>query len=693
MKKRSILKVIATILALSFILFAFAACGSDDDNDSGENNNNNQNEQNNNENNNNGDNSIDNNTDNNTGDGTDNGGEGNTSQEVTYVIEGADGKSGYQIALETGFTGTRDEWLDHFEGTEDAEKAATLRELFNVKHELRVDENGDFKVLVFSDVQSKSPNINAETIQNIKTVIDRENPDLVIFNGDNSYGMNSERLLKRYISNMAGYCEAKKIPWAHVYGNHDDQVVVSAYSGIPKEEQQAVYEGFDYCVSKDIDPDIFGVGNYVLPVFTHDGSKIAFNVWGLDSGGYVEEPIDNVVQGGNYFYGIYEYMQQDQLDWYSDTTELLSAFNGELTHGMMTFHIPLQETYNAWMGRNAGGEWTGEKRENISACAVNCGLYKEIIRHRDIKVIVNSHDHLNDFMAKYNGIKFCYTACVGTEVYHAKDMVGARAVVYSTEKPDDFDTYMSYVIEREVNNDNNTDTAKSDIILDMTVNADNTVTNGAKDGKELVSHDYSSNIKLVKTDSAINKKVVSFTGNENTPSTYNLAASTLGNDLFDGFSYEVMFKVTANDFTSRYVGVLDYEESGGFGLDLYKTSDANTVEIHADFANGTSGWTTITHVINLNEWYHCVFTYDGASIALYVNGEKVNSLTAAGNMRLPTFASRGGEEYICIGACAQAWHSDAKSTGIYGFTGDIAICRIYSDTLSETAAKALYNNK
>ena len=621
-----------------------------------------------------------------------NGGEENNSEtpkEVTYVLDGENGKSGYEIAKETGFTGSFFEWLDHFTAEEDAEKVAALRELFTLKHELRVDENGDFKVLVLSDVQSCSTKINEETINNIRIVIDREDPDLVIFNGDNSYGMSNARLLKTYITNMAGYCEEKKIPWAHVYGNHDDQIVTSGYSAISKTAQQKVYENFDYCISKSGDPDIFGVGNYVIPVLTHDGSKIAFNIWALDSGGYRADPVPDVVQGGNYFYGIYQHIQQDQIDWYVESSRLLEDYNGGTVPAMMTFHIPLQEAYDAWMNR-AESEWTGEKRENISSYAVNCGLFKEIVKRRDVKLIVNSHDHLNDFMAKYNGVKFCYTACIGTEVYHAKDMLGGRVVKYTTSNPKDFETYMSYVQERTPADDNNADA--NSLLLDMTIKDDNSVTNGATNGALLVSNDKASNPKTVKTDSTLNKKVVSFAGGKDYPSTFNLPGYDLHNDLFNGFSYEIMFKITDNSFTTNYVGILDYEESGGFGLNAYKSSTANSVELRAELASGTSAWNDIRYTAQLDKWYHVVFTYGNNTISLYINGELVGTKTITESMRMPTFANRSGEEYICIGGCAAAWISSNKSTGINGFTGDMAVCRIYSDALADTQIATLYNN-
>ena len=677
MKKTNFLiKLIAMMLVLSFALFAFASCDSQDDP------------------------SVDEGKDSESTDdkdtsgnqdadgaddseGTADSGDDNPPAEVTYTLDGADGKSGYQIALETGFEGTINEWLDHFADTEDAEKAAELREIFNVKHELRVDENGDFKVLVLSDVQSSSTSLTDEILKNIEIVISKENPDLVIFNGDNSYGMARESWIRGYVKHMAGYCEENQIPWAHVYGNHDDEVS-QYYSGLSKDRQQKVYESFDYCVSKAGEEELFGVGNFVLPVMSHDGSRVEFNVWCLDSGAYVENPIDHVVNGSNYFYGIYEYIQQNQIDWYVDSSKLLESFNGELVPAMMTFHIPLQESYTAWSQKEALGlEWDGEKRENISACAVNCGLFNHIVRRGDVKVLVNSHDHLNDFMVKYKGVKMCYTACIGTEVYHADDMLGGRVINFST-KSEDIETHMSYVNER-VPVDNDTP------ILKLKINDDGTVVNDVAGGKTLVNNDYAGLEKKVSKDTEINRNVITFIGDTNKPSTYNLPAADIVRNLADGFSYEAMFKLTDASFSSNYIGVLDFEESGGFGLDIYKSSEANKAVIHADLAYG-SGWNTLEYTIDLNKWYHVVFSYDGTNTVLYVNGVEVGRASLTGSFRAPKFSSRSGEEFICIGACSQAWGNDGKkSTGIQGMTGSIAIANVFSKPLTADEAIALYN--
>jgi hypothetical protein len=268
-------------------------------------------------------------------------------------------------------------------------------------------------------------------------------------------------------------------------------------------------------------------------------------------------------------------------------------------------------------------------------------------------------------------------------------MLGGRVINFSTATPDNFETYMSYVNERtDIGEKPSVDNETP--ILQLQIGDDGTVTNAVEDGIKLVSKDYAGADKKVSKDSEINKNVITFKGNTNKPSVYNMSATSIVSTLADGFSYEVMFKITDNTFTSNYVGVLDFEESGGFGLDIYKSSDTSKAVIYAEVAYA-SAWNSLKYTIDLDKWYHVVYSYDGTTAVLYVNGVEVAKETLNGTFRAPTFASRTGEEYICIGGCAQAWHQDARSTGINGMTGSIAIANIFAKPLTSAEAVALYN--
>lgn len=590
-----------------------------------------------------------------------------------------EGKSAYELAVEAGFTGTLEEWLESLEGKSsedmDAEK---LTELLTLKHELRVDENGDFKVLYIGDVQCRGEHVNDETKNNIKILVDREDPDLVLFIGDNHYtGKVTAAGFKTYLTDMVGYIEEKQIPWAHIYGNHDyeTQLVNSSnYSQyLPKEEQQKIYESFEYCVSKAGDEDLFGVGNYVLPVMSHDGSRIEFAIYGLDSGSYRAQPLNSIFNTAdgytNEFPGKYEGIQTNQVRWYRETSELLAEFNGSKVPSMMYFHIPLQEMYTAWVNRDAWGlEYTGERRENISAPGFNAGLFDAVQERGDVQVIVNAHCHRNDFAIEYQGVKMCYNGCTGTGAYHDDDMLGGRVVTYTGNRADAFETRMSYITERPFEN----------VLFDLEIDADSqTAVNGIA-GKPAIETNTADGSSIVfGNDESIERDIVTFSpaAEGAVTAAYNIPSHTLNNTLEDGFAYEIYFKLT-DAVTYTYAGILNYQEDGGFGLNAYPISGStDTVTLCAEIDNGESR--KIEKVININEWYHCVYTYNGKDkAALYLNGALVGELTLSVPMNVPNF--KKGTPHISLGACA-----DGGAIAKAGFAGSIADCRIYGIAVSQ----------
>lgn len=329
------------------------------------------------------------------------------------------------------------------------EQEDPLKEILESKHKLSFGEDGNFKILVLSDIHASTPKLNSETVENIKLLVEREMPDLVILDGDNTWYVSNANVLKSCISEIVKPIEALGIPWAHTYGNHDAEG-----NNVPKEKQQEIYESFEYCVSKAGDEDLTGVGNYLLPIYSSDGENVEFAVWVLDSGSDLsaEEkrslfPVTTVYEG--HPGSNYDYIRPDQIRWYSETSALLKASNGgKVVPGLMAFHIPLQESYIAWENRG-GLTYTGDKREDVCASAVNSGLFSVLLQNGDIKAVVNGHDHINDFMIEYYGIKLCQAVTPTAEnIYHDDSILGGRVFVISEENPSEVETYISYVHEQ-----------------------------------------------------------------------------------------------------------------------------------------------------------------------------------------------------------------------------------------------------
>lgn len=102
------------------------------------------------------------------------------------------------------------------------------------------------------------------------TVLNRmlidEEPDLVLFTGDQLNGQGSSWDGASVITKVLSQVIDAKIPWAVVFGNHDDQ------ADLNREEQMKIYKSLPYAVDGMEEGPSFvdGVGNYLLKVRSPD---------------------------------------------------------------------------------------------------------------------------------------------------------------------------------------------------------------------------------------------------------------------------------------------------------------------------------------------------------------------------------------------------------------------------------------
>lgn len=307
-----------------------------------------------------------------------------------------------------------------------------VNELLESKHKLYYNDDGSFRVMVVADVHMNG-NGSSEYQKNLETMVSKVQPNLVIFTGDNTIGANSESSLRTRLDLMVGYLEENKIPWCHVFGNHDRE------GGMSNRLQQAVYESYEYCISKSGPEDVSGVGNYVLGVYNKDNT-LGSVIYLLDSG------------TGNGTYS-YDYIQENQIEWYKETSQLLQEYNGgEVVPGIMAFHIPLIENQYAYDNRNNTSivyEANGERNEAICPSSKDTELFETILERGDVKAIVTGHDHDNTYMYNYYGVKLCSAPTISPMGYQkVKEASGCRVFDMNTASISQAPTYIEYIIER-----------------------------------------------------------------------------------------------------------------------------------------------------------------------------------------------------------------------------------------------------
>jgi len=111
------------------------------------------------------------------------------------------------------------------------------------------------------------------------------------------------------------------------------------------------------------------------------------------------------------------------------------------------------------------------------------------------------------------------------------------------------------------------------------------------------------------------------------------------------------------------------------GYMLYQATDAPYNRIQA-FVYTTSIAVIVSKtLLNTNEWYHVVLTYDGSFIKLYINGVLDNRVAQSGTIKATTNPFLIGSTY---------------TTGEAKFNGIIDEVRIFNRALSEEEIKFLY---
>ncbi len=313
------------------------------------------------------------------------------------------------------------------------------------KKELRF-KNGKFRILMFTDIHGRS-RFDFRTVKGLEVLTDKHKPDLILLGGDQVCGGNSlpsEQDFRRSFGEIADIFESRNIPWAHVYGNHDREV------GLEKEEQQAIYETYEYCVSKSGPKDLSGVGNYMLPIRSTDGEKIVFNVWGFDGHGGARQINGHDIILPNCFGAgdSSDNVKPDQIAWYYNTSVALEKHCGEKVPSIMYSHKPLLE-FNLIVRNPKETNMEGAFREPICGGELNYGLFGFAADRGDVVGIYCGHDHLDTFSGTYCGINIGYIGSLGFDVYMHPDYRGCRVIDIEEKDPWHCRTFVDRVIDDE----------------------------------------------------------------------------------------------------------------------------------------------------------------------------------------------------------------------------------------------------
>ena len=283
----------------------------------------------------------------------------------------------------------------------------------------------DFIVLNLTDTQlyneeweegHKSRVILTRTISEL---IKEKKPDLITVTGDLAWSGHDISY-----DALADFLDSFGIPWAPVWGNHDNQ------GGAEKVDAVATrYLSHPLCVYEKGDPKL-GNGNYVIAI--EEEGRIVEGIIMMDSHDRMTYTAPNGAQTNEW-----AKLTPEQLIWYRGQIETLKALGCYDTTLMM--HIPIYAYREAWNAAAAPiidprsitpensahpSNWNegytdsfGVKYEDICSYPEDEGMFSLIKELGSTKHIVCGHDHVNNFVVNYKGVKFIYGLKAGTGCY------------------------------------------------------------------------------------------------------------------------------------------------------------------------------------------------------------------------------------------------------------------------------------
>lgn len=314
--------------------------------------------------------------------------------------------------------------------------------------------NGKLRILQISDAQDLHW-VRKTMLVMLENACEQLKPDLIVFTGDNILGnhlrdyrfsskkkeMSREEefeIMRTALAHILDIPERRKIPFALIYGNHDD---MNSFTG---DEQAEIIRG--YSMNRGLENTGDLCGTYRLPVYSSDGEKQVMNLWMMNTAWH-DKALDKCFND----------ITEKQVEWFKSESEAQKAENsGKAYDSLMFMHIPLKEVcdftvecspeeatvnYNNIHLKKADGVW-GYLNEPITPLENDNGFYEEVLADGGVRGIVSGHDHTNNFVGEKDGIRFVAAPAASFRCYGG----GNRGVkLFEIDENDTSDFYCETV--------------------------------------------------------------------------------------------------------------------------------------------------------------------------------------------------------------------------------------------------------
>lgn len=275
-------------------------------------------------------------------------------------------------------------------------------------------QGGNFKIVQFTDVHYVSGSDDSKgSIQRMEKTLDSEKPDLVVFSGD----VVTCKPQKKGWDEILEIAVKRKLPWAVVLGNHDDEYDWT------RDEIMSYITTKPGCLSQKGPDYLKGFGNFVLQI-KGENQKTAALLYCMDSNAY------STITGikGYGWFGF------DQIDWYRKESAFFTKKNdGNPLPALAFFHIPLPE-YSLLSDTSKHCVVYGTRKEKECSGVLNTGMYTAMLECGDVMGTFVGHDHDNDYIGNLYGICLAYGRFSGSKTTYTSIGSGSRVIVLKEGK-------------------------------------------------------------------------------------------------------------------------------------------------------------------------------------------------------------------------------------------------------------------
>ena len=346
----------------------------------------------------------------------------------------------------------------------------------NVDYVVNIDmgDRDEFRILNFADIQLDGQDVeerNSEyafMFRTTENLVAAARPDLITLTGDQTSDGDPAG-----ITVIGNQMDSFGVPWAPVYGNHDD-----AYNrkGVPIEEQSVIYRSFENCIYRDgpaglnriLENGSDALGNYVVNIVKVSGDefRIVRTLIFMNSGSREDYSTSGYTGQRPYGDGTpTACLNRNQIEWYKQMVASAQSYGdgkavpsgiflhiptfGYVYAASAAFNLPIDfYNYKTWVAcmnlhpyyRSFGTTmWNTGYKDSYGVMheVLCCPPYEEgmfrAMKEAGSDFILAGHDHMNNFNIKYDGIRFVYGLKTGRGSYNELLTVGGTLITVSSD--------------------------------------------------------------------------------------------------------------------------------------------------------------------------------------------------------------------------------------------------------------------